>query len=71
MASPTRFPPVDYAEGIRGAWTTTDQFSLATNQDTGGSAITADPAGNLFGAGYGYDSDGAVTGWLVRRKLAP
>ena len=54
-----------------GTWSTTDLFSLAANQTTVGRAITADPAGNLFAAGYGYDSAGVLHGWLVRRKLAP
>jgi hypothetical protein len=54
-----------------GTWSTTDLFSLAPNQTTFGKSITADPAGNLFAAGYGYDATGVRHGWLVRRKLAP
>jgi hypothetical protein len=54
-----------------GTWSTTDLFSLADGHTTWGTSITADPAGNLFGAGYGYDLDGVRHGWLVRRKLAP
>ena len=54
-----------------GTWSTTDLFSLAPNQTTFGKSIAADPAGNLFAAGYGYDSASAYHGWIVRRKLAP
>ena len=54
-----------------GTWSTTDLFSLAPNQTTQGRSITADPAGNLFAAGYGYDAAGILHGWMVRRKLAP
>ena len=54
-----------------GTWSTTDLFSLAPNQTTFGKSIAADPAGNLFAAGYGYDAASVYHGWLVRRKLAP
>ncbi len=54
-----------------GTWSTTDLFSLAANKTTFGKSMTADPAGNLFAAGYGYDAAGAHHGWIVRRKLAP
>jgi hypothetical protein len=54
-----------------GAWSTTDLFSLAPNQRSFGKTITADPLGDLFAAGYGYDAAGVYHGWIVRRKLAP
>ncbi|MFN0129213.1 MAG: hypothetical protein ACKV19_21295 [Verrucomicrobiales bacterium] len=54
-----------------GTWSTTDLFSLAPNGTTAGNSITADPSGNLFAAGYGADSAGALHGWIVRRKPAP
>jgi hypothetical protein len=54
-----------------GAWSTSDVFSLGSNNNTEGKSITADPAGNLFAAGYGSDPAGVLHGWLVRRKLAP
>ncbi len=54
-----------------GAWSTSDLFSMSANRTTEGKSITADPAGNLFAAGFGADSAGALHGWLVRRKPAP
>jgi hypothetical protein len=54
-----------------GTWSITDMFSLATNQDSEGRTIAADPFGNLFSGGYGIDSAGVRHGWLVRRKLVP
>jgi hypothetical protein len=54
-----------------GAWSTTDDFSLASTDDAAGIAITADPFGDLFAAGSAYDSAGVRHGWLVRRTLAP
>jgi hypothetical protein len=54
-----------------GAWSTTDVFSLAANNNTQGKSITADPVGNLFAAGYGSDSAGVLHGWLVRKRPAP
>ena len=54
-----------------GTWTTSEVFSLAPNQTSWGKSITADPSGNLFAAGYGYDAGGVNHGWFVRRKQAP
>lgn len=54
-----------------GAWSTTEDFSMASNGYAQGSAITADPFGNLFAAGAASDSAGVAHNWLVRRKLAP
>jgi hypothetical protein len=54
-----------------GTWSTTDNFSLAPNQRSYGKSIAADPTGNLFSAGYGYDSAGVHHGWIMRRKPAP
>ena len=54
-----------------GLWSTTDLFSPAANQTATGRAITADPLGNLFAAGYGTDSASVYHGWIIRGKLAP
>jgi hypothetical protein len=72
MASSTQLNWVTRLQSAAtGTWSTTDLFSLAPNQATFGKSIAADPAGNLFAAGYGYDAAGVYHGWIVRRKLAP
>ena len=58
-----------------GLWSTTDDFVHPVNPRTFGNAITADPFGNVFSAGFaGSPADGSIFtlhNWLVRRKLAP
>lgn len=54
-----------------GAWSTTEDFSMASSGSAEAKGITSDPFGNLFAAGRASDSNGVRHGWLVRGKLAP
>lgn len=58
-----------------GVWTTADDYQHPINPRSYGNAVTVDPAGNVFSAGYAAtppDSDlFTLHDWLVRRKTAP
>lgn len=54
-----------------GSWQTVDDFQLAPGQETYGYGFAADPSGNLYAAGYGFDAAGLLHGFVRSMPAAP